>query len=137
MFAFYDALADERHVGLSLSGEGIVDGDRLMMRRALSNLLSNAIRHALRRRHPGVDRRRRRWLGSPARREPGADDVAEHLPRLFDRFYRVDASRVKEGDGSGLGLAITKTIVEAHRGRSASPRPTAGHASRSSCPGDQ
>src|SRR5690606_39959456 len=45
LFAFYDALADERHVGLSLSGEGIVDGDRLMMRRALSNLLSNAMRH--------------------------------------------------------------------------------------------
>lgn len=118
LFAFYDALADERHVGLSLSGEGIVDGDRLMMRRALSNLLSNAIRHT----PPGGDIQVSIDTGVDGSvrlrvANPGPTIAAEHLPRLFDRFYRVDASRVKEGDGSGLGLAITKTIVEAHRGK--------------------
>jgi two-component system heavy metal sensor histidine kinase CusS len=47
---------------------------------------------------------------------PGVDIAPAHLSRLFDRFYRVDASRQKTSDGAGLGLAITKSIVEAHRG---------------------
>ena len=41
----------------------------------------------------------------------------EHLPLLFDRFYRVDPSRQKSSDGAGLGLAITKSILEAHQGK--------------------
>ena len=47
---------------------------------------------------------------------PGDGIAAEHLPRLFDRFYRVDPSRQRSTDGAGLGLAITKSIAAAHRG---------------------
>ncbi|PMC24825.1 two-component sensor histidine kinase, partial [Klebsiella aerogenes] len=47
---------------------------------------------------------------------PGAPIAAEHLPRLFDRFYRVDPSRQRKGEGSGIGLAIVKSIVSAHHG---------------------
>jgi two-component system heavy metal sensor histidine kinase CusS len=47
---------------------------------------------------------------------PGEDIEPEHLPRLFDRFYRVDRSRQRASEGAGLGLAITKSIVEAHKG---------------------
>jgi two-component system heavy metal sensor histidine kinase CusS len=47
---------------------------------------------------------------------PGDGIAAEHLPRLFDRFYRVDPSRQRSTDGAGLGLAITKSIVAAHAG---------------------
>jgi two-component system heavy metal sensor histidine kinase CusS len=47
---------------------------------------------------------------------PGDGIAAEHLPRLFDRFYRVDPSRQRSTDGAGLGLAITKSIVAAHSG---------------------
>jgi two-component system heavy metal sensor histidine kinase CusS len=47
---------------------------------------------------------------------PGIEIPAEHLPRLFDRFYRVDPSRQRNGDGAGLGLAIVKSIVDAHAG---------------------
>ena len=47
---------------------------------------------------------------------PGTPIAAEHLPRLFDRFYRVDPSRQRKGEGSGIGLAIVKSIVGAHHG---------------------
>ena len=47
---------------------------------------------------------------------PGDGIAAEHLPRVFDRFYRVDPSRQRVTDGAGLGLAITKSIVAAHNG---------------------
>ena len=47
---------------------------------------------------------------------PGEDIEPEHLPLLFDRFYRVDRSRQKASEGAGLGLAITKSIVDAHQG---------------------
>lgn len=117
LFAFYEALAEERRVGLSWSGDGAVDGDRLMIRRALSNLLSNAIRHTPA--HgivsvaigPGEQGKVRLSVENP-----GAAIDPAHLPRLFDRFYRVESSRTRESDGAGLGLAITKSIVDAHRG---------------------
>jgi two-component system heavy metal sensor histidine kinase CusS len=47
---------------------------------------------------------------------PGADIASDHIPHLFDRFYRIDPSRSQSGEGAGLGLAITKSIIEAHRG---------------------
>ena len=47
---------------------------------------------------------------------PGSKIADEDLPRLFDRFYRVDPSRQRKGEGAGLGLAIVKSIVEAHGG---------------------
>lgn len=47
---------------------------------------------------------------------PGTPIAPEHLPRLFDRFYRVDPSRQRKGEGSGIGTAIVKSIVVAHKG---------------------
>ena len=118
LFAFYEALAEEQGVKLEARGQAVVQGDRLMLRRALSNLLSNAIRHTPREGTVGVTLD---GTGTDAARirveNPGETIPAEHLPRLFDRFYRIDPSRQRSSEGAGLGLAITKSIVEAHEGR--------------------
>lgn len=117
LFDYYEAWADERDVTLRLEGAAMVAGDRLMLRRVLSNLLSNAIRHTPAGQSVWVK------LAATASGEtaicvenPGPPIPAEHLPRLFDRFYRVDPSRQRSGEGAGLGLAIVKSIVEAHGG---------------------
>jgi two-component system heavy metal sensor histidine kinase CusS len=115
LFAYYEAYVDEQGVRLSLSGEAAVVGDRLMLRRAIGNLLSNAIRHTARGSVVTVT------LGGDALgrvelsvENPGPDIAPEHLPRLFDRFYRVSPSRANAGEGAGLGLAITQAIAQAH-----------------------
>lgn len=116
LFEFYDALADEKQVRLALEGEGAVQGDRLMLRRALSNLLSNAIRHAP---PDGCVTVRIGADGDGTRlcvENDGETIPGEHVDRLFDRFYRADPSRQRSGEGAGLGLAITRSIVSAHRG---------------------
>ena len=117
LFGFYEAFAEEQGISLVLEGAGVLRGDRLMLRRALSNLLSNAIRHTSR--DGAVTLRIAHGQVGEIHlsvENPGEAIEPEHLPRLFDRFYRVDPSRHKAGEGAGLGLAITKSIVEAHKG---------------------
>jgi two-component system heavy metal sensor histidine kinase CusS len=114
---FHRLAADEKNVAVESGGEGAILGDPLMIRRAIGNLLSNAIRHA----PPGG-----RVAVSIHCLETGQTAVEvvntgnpippEHLPRLFDRFYRAGASPAGEGSHSGLGLAIVKSIAEAHGG---------------------
>ncbi len=117
LFDYYEAWAEERGVSLVLDGDATVAGDKLMLRRALGNLLSNAIRHT-----PSgqtVHVYLERSDGDEviiAVENPGPTIPPEHIPRLFERFYRVDASRQRSGDGAGLGLAIVKSIVDVHRG---------------------
>lgn len=114
---FYEALVEEKGVSLSYSGRGAVYGDRLMLRRAVNNLLSNAVRHT-----PEGGRIAVRVDDSNVStvvlsvQNTGETIAPEHLPRLFDRFYRAHASRQRFGEGAGLGLAITRSIAHAHGG---------------------
>ncbi|MNN22978.1 Sensor kinase CusS [compost metagenome] len=112
---YYRLLAEDRNITLQLDGTGMIDGDAGMLRRALSNLLSNALRYT-----PAGGCIRVRIASSGGQvllgvENPGPSIPAEHLGRLFDRFYRADPAR-REGGNAGLGLAITRSIVEAHRG---------------------
>ncbi len=117
LFDFYDALVEAEGVRLVVEGDAHVSGDRIMLRRALGNLLSNAIRHSARGSIVSVVLARSEseevTIGVS---NPGPPIAPEHLARLFDRFYRVDPARQHAGEGAGLGLAITRTIVQAHGG---------------------
>jgi histidine kinase len=62
-------------------------------------------------------------------RDTGAGVAAEHLPHLFERFYRVDRSRSRAGGGSGIGLTISKYLVEAQGGRLWAASPGIGQGS--------
>ncbi|MBR9910264.1 MAG: heavy metal sensor histidine kinase [Gammaproteobacteria bacterium] len=116
-FEFFEALAEEQGVRLLVDGRPVtVTGDRAMLRRVVSNLLSNALRFT----PEGEEVQVRIWEADNTAflrvENPGSQVAAEHLPRLFDRFYRVDPSRQRQSEGAGLGLAIVKSIVEAHKG---------------------
>ncbi|MEK7346961.1 MAG: heavy metal sensor histidine kinase [Pseudomonadota bacterium] len=114
---FYDAVVEEKHIRMTLHGQATVDGDRLMLRRAISNLMSNAIRYSPHGSEVLITLRDEPGPTSMCIANEGTTIAAEHLPRLFDRFYRVDKSRSHpESDGTGLGLSIIRAIMVAHGG---------------------
>lgn len=114
---FYEALASEKQLSFVRKGRGHFEGDKLMMRRAFSNLISNAIRHATIKTEISIEVSQ----SDTGIVEIGVNNLGQAIPeevigRIFDRFYRVDPSRQRNTDGTGLGLAITKSIIEAHGG---------------------
>ncbi|MBF0245408.1 MAG: heavy metal sensor histidine kinase [Planctomycetes bacterium] len=117
LLEYYEILAEEKQLHLSMSGNGFVNGDRLMLRRAISNLLSNAIGHtpedgciAIRIHHDDQGQ-----VGLTIENS-GSAIPPEHLDRLFDRFFRAESARNRTTEGTGLGLAITRSILRAHGG---------------------
>jgi two-component system phosphate regulon sensor histidine kinase PhoR len=99
------------------SAPGLVAADREAIHQVFSNLVNNALKYA--------GSRERIVLGARLSgrrgveffvRDFGSGISSEHLPRLFERFYRVDKARSRESGGTGLGLAIAKHIVLAHGG---------------------
>jgi signal transduction histidine kinase/HAMP domain-containing protein len=94
----------------------IVHADPTAFRQVVSNLVENAVRYT----HAGSITLRTRlggagiWLDV---RDTGVGIAPEHVPRIFERFYRVDAGRSREQGGTGLGLAIVRHLVDAHGGR--------------------
>ena len=113
---YYEAALDEAGVSLTAHGGATLMANPRLLRRAIANLLSNAIRATPRGR--GID------LYCIARqdeieirvRNPGAPIAAQALPRIFDRFYRGDDARSRRADGHGLGLAIVRAIARMHGG---------------------
>jgi two-component system, OmpR family, heavy metal sensor histidine kinase CusS len=115
--AFYQTVADDHNVTISCSGDGQIYADPDLFERAVGNLLDNALRFtaehgAIR---VAVSRHNRDFEVTVS--DNGSGIATEHLPRVFDRFYRAESSR--GSDGAGLGLALVKSIVELHGGSAA------------------
>jgi two-component system heavy metal sensor histidine kinase CusS len=117
LFDYYDAVAEEKGLRLTLAGDAEVSADRLMLRRALGNLLSNAVRHSATNSSLQVEINADAGAVSIGIQNTGDTIPPEYLERIFDRFFRVNHSRQRVTEGTGLGLAIAKSIVQAHGGR--------------------
>lgn len=115
----YGPVAEEKGVSLGFSdGHSVelrADGSRL--RQVFSNLLDNSIKHTPSGGRIDVSLHRINGIAEIRVVDTGAGIPAEHLPRVFDRFYRADPARSRREGGAGLGLAICRTIVQAHHGR--------------------
>lgn len=114
------ALAPDRAADIVIDSDPVapVRGDRVQLSQLLHNIVGNAMKYG----RPGssVTVSLRGSGGSMVRvtvTDEGEGIAPEHLPRLTERFYRVDSSRSRAAGGTGLGLAIVKHIVERHRGR--------------------
>lgn len=92
-----------------------VDEQRIVQ--ALGSMLDNAVKYSPEKTRIEMDCRRQGDMLEISVSDQGPGIAAEHLPRLFERFYRVDKSRSRELGGTGLGLAIAKHIVELHGGK--------------------
>ena len=93
-----------------------VFADPTALRQVLGNLVENAVRHTAAGTVKVVSRREGETLTLSVS-DTGIGIAAEHLPRIFERFYRVDPARSREQGGTGLGLAIVRHLVEAHGGQ--------------------
>jgi two-component system heavy metal sensor histidine kinase CusS len=112
--AFYQAIADERHVSISCTGDGYIYADPNLFERALGNLLDNALRFTPKNGSIQIALSEHDGDFEVAVNDNGCGIAPEHLPRVFDRFYRAEPSR--GSDGAGLGLALVKSIVDLHGG---------------------
>lgn len=114
------SVATERGCGLDAEVEpGLPPavGDRIQILQLIENLVSNALRYGRRGTPVSIRLSRERDMVHLAVSDQGEGIPAEHIPRITERFYRVDPSRSRALGGTGLGMAIVKHIVERHRGR--------------------
>jgi len=112
--AFYQTLAEDRHVAISCSGEGQIYADPALFERAVGNLVDNALRFTPENGSIRITLAEHAADFEVAVSDTGCGIASEHLPRVFDRFYRAESSR--GSDGAGLGLALVKSIVDLHGG---------------------
>jgi two-component system, OmpR family, heavy metal sensor histidine kinase CusS len=117
---YYQPLADDKNITITVNGAATVNANQVMIRRALSNLLSNALKYS----PPDSSITFNIETVDPQTvvvsvSDSGIGIAPEHLPNMFNRFYRVTTTHADQPGGNGLGLAIVKSIMKLHRGTSA------------------
>jgi two-component system, OmpR family, heavy metal sensor histidine kinase CusS len=116
---FHEAALAERNLRVAVRGDATVPVDEPLFKRAISNLLGNAVRFA----DPGSEITVQIGADGPGEvrvlvQNHGVEIEPAHLPRLFDRFFRAESSRASEGQAHhGLGLSIVAAIARMHSGR--------------------
>lgn len=117
MIDYYDAMIAEKNLQVSQTGQAKLTANVVMIRRMIGNILSNAIKHT---KAGGYIR----FIIEETVNEihltaldNGSGIAAHHLPKIFDRFYRIDSARSQQSGGTGLGLAIVQSIVHMHQGQ--------------------
>lgn len=114
---YYQAVADEKNIRFVLTGDASLLVNTVMFRRMMNNLVSNAIKYTNENGLIQISVNENKDEVTITVEDNGIGIDSKHLPRLFDRFFRVDDSRSRNISGNGLGLAIVKSIVELHQGK--------------------
>jgi two-component system heavy metal sensor histidine kinase CusS len=112
--AFYQTIAEDHHVAITCKGEGEISADPALFERAVGNLVDNALRFTPENGSIQIALADHASDFEVAVSDNGSGIAPDHLPRVFDRFYRAESSR--SSDGAGLGLALVKSIVDLHGG---------------------
>ncbi|MHB1948510.1 MAG: heavy metal sensor histidine kinase [Gammaproteobacteria bacterium] len=114
---FYQAMADEKNIKITCQGFAELRANSVMFRRMISNIISNALKYTPYGGTVGINVKETPYGDVRIDiSDTGIGIAAEHLPKIFNRFYRTDAARSQHSGGTGLGLAIVKSIIDIHEG---------------------
>ena len=113
---YFEGLAQDRDMQVINAAKGDLVADPILVRRAMANLLANALRYGTSGTAVTIAAEAREDTLILSVHNQGEPIAAEHLPRLFERFYRADSSRHQPDDSGGLGLAIVQSIMQLHGG---------------------
>jgi two-component system heavy metal sensor histidine kinase CusS len=115
--SYFQVITEGTGVSFVIDGNAKIFADPTMFRRALSNLMSNALDHAATGSAIELRAHQSREYTTVEVTNKGQPIPLEHIDKIFDRFYRIDSSRHGSAKNTGLGLAIVKSIMELHRGK--------------------
>jgi two-component system heavy metal sensor histidine kinase CusS len=113
---FYQAMADDKNIKVSHAGKAVMLANQVMFRRMISNILSNALKYTPADGKVDFFIKENEQSVEITLQDTGVGIPAAHLPKILNRFYRVDPARSEHTGSVGLGLAIVKSIVYLHEG---------------------
>lgn len=113
---YHSALAEENNIQIICEGKAYLMVDLTLFKRAISNLIGNSLKYTPLSGQIKINIQQVNHSVNIALHDTGTGIADEHLPKIFDRFYRIDCARSSHSGGLGLGLAIVKSIMQLHEG---------------------